>query len=211
MNRLLLLPALAATLCFSNNSFAQVPGAGTVAKIVPEPTVGIKLGANFNQLSGNSLKESYKAGIMGGAFVGLRKGKIGVRVEALLNSAKYTYSISATQDGTFKNLYLDIPVLFEYKIVSRLWAQAGPQFTNTLSVSANPNPDPSKDPKDYFKSSFSGVLGLEAKLPAHITAGARYILGVTDVRNAEIKTSTGTVSGAWMARTIQLYVGFRFI
>jgi opacity protein-like surface antigen len=206
MKRSQLLTVLTAALLYSATTQAQIPGVSKVTQALPKVDLGIKVGANFNQLSGNDFKQAYQPGIVAGAFVGLRKGKIGVRVEGLVSSSKYTYSITSTQDGTFKNIYLDIPVLFEYKIVSRLWAQIGPQFTSVLKVTADPN-DPTVDPKSYFKSSFAGVLGLEAKLPVHITVGARYILGMTDIHNESV---TGS-SGAWKARTIQAYVGFRFL
>jgi opacity protein-like surface antigen len=207
MKRSLLLTVLTAALLYSASTQAQIPGVSKVTQALPKVDLGIKVGANFNQLSGNDFKQAYQPGIVAGAFVGLRKGKIGVRVEGLISSAKYTYAISSTKDGTFKNVYLDIPVLFEYKLVSRLWAQIGPQFSNTLSVTQDPAPPSGTDPKSYFKSSFAGVLGLEAKLPVHITVGARYILGMTDIHN---ESFTGT-SGAWKARTIQAYIGFRFL
>ena len=214
MKHKLLLAALSATLLFSNRTEAQIPGVSKVTKMIPKVDLGLKLGANFNQLHGNSFKNSYQPGIIGGAFVGVRMNKWGIRAEGLISSAKYTYSFtkytsaySTTQNGTFKNIYLDVPVLFEYKIISRLWAQIGPQFSNVISVSATPNPPAGTDPKSYFKSGFSGVLGLEARLPIHIVAGARYILGVTDIHNESLPGA----SGAWNTRTIQLYVGFRFL
>ncbi len=207
MKHKLLLTALSATLLFANQANAQIPGVSKVTKALPKVDLGIKVGGNFNQLAGTGFKKAYQPGIVGGVFVGVRKGKMGVRAEGLVSSAKYTYTYTATTDGTFKNIYLDIPLLFEYKIIPRLWAQVGPQFSNVISVSADPNPPAGTDPKSYFKSSFSGVLGLEAKLPAHLVVGARYILGITDVNDV----SFGTAGGSWKTRTIQAYVGFRFL
>ena len=207
MKRTLLLSTLL-LLILTNKSQAQLPGVATVEKALPKVTFGVKVGANFDELSTSvkTIQQSYKPGIVGGLFLSVRKGKFGGRLEGLVNTADYTFSYNATQNGTFKNLYLDVPLLFEYKLFNRLWAQAGVQYAEVLSVSANPNPAPSKDPKTYFKPEFSGVIGLEARLPVHLTVGARYVLGVTNVNNE----SASALSGSWRNRTAQLYVGFRF-
>src|SRR5579871_1023130 len=111
MIRTILLTALIAALSFSNNCNAQIPGVSKVTKALPKVDFGVKLGGNFNQLDGSSFKSAYQPGFVTGLFLGLRKGKWGGRIEGLLSSAKYTYSYTATQDGTFKNLYFDVPVL----------------------------------------------------------------------------------------------------
>jgi len=207
MIRTILLAAFTAALSFSNNCNAQIPGVSKVTKALPKVDLGIKLGGNFNQLNGGSAKSAYQPGVVGGVFFGLREGKWGGRIEGLVSSAKYTYSYSSTQDGTFKNIYLDVPLLLEHKLISRLWVQLGPQFSDVISVSATPNPPPGTDAKSYFKSSFAGVLGLEARLPVHFVVGARYILGVTNVNDE----SFSAAGGSWKARTIQAYIGFRFL
>jgi hypothetical protein len=94
----------------------------------------------------------------------------------------------------------------EYKIVPRLWVQAGPQFNVLLSAkSDNKLYD---DPKKFFNTSSLNIVGgLEARLPAHLVAGARYILGLTDINNP----SGSRTNEAWRTRTIQAYLGFRFI
>ena len=200
MKRTLLLSVLSATLLISGIAGAQ-PVVGKVMKFVPKPVLGLKIGANFNQLSGDGFQKAYKPGILVGAFGGVEWKKVGFRIEAMINSAKYDYSNSGS-GGTFKMLYLDIPVLFEYKLVSRVWLQAGPQFSYLLSVK---NPDVT-DPKKSFKSSdISGVLGLEARLPLHLVVGARYMLGFSNIYNESGASAT------WNTRTIQLYAGFRFL
>ena len=202
MKRTLLLTVLSATLLISSVANAQ-PVVGEVTKFIPKPVLGIKLGANFNQLSGSDFQKAYKPGILAGAFGGVEWKKFGFRVEAMVNSAKYDFSYTGTQDGSFKNLYLDIPVLFELKVIPRLWLQIGPQYSDIMSVK-NPDVD---NPKQYFKSSdVSGVLGLEARLPLHFVVGARYILGFSNINQ-----SVSGYSETWNTRTIQLYVGFRFL
>jgi outer membrane protein with beta-barrel domain len=205
MKRTLLLAVLSASLLFSNHSQAQIPGVHKITKALPKVDLGIKAGANFQDLSKNStFKSSYAGGFVGGLFFGVTKNKIGVDIEALVKTVKYTSVTTITnQTYTINGIYLDVPVLFEYRLVPRLWLQIGPQFSDMLSAKQG-----STDVKKSFNSTdFAGVLGLEAKLPAHLILGARYLLGVTDIHNE----STSTTKDAWNNRSIQLYLGFRFI
>jgi hypothetical protein len=208
MKRTLLLSVLSAALLFSTNTNAQIPGVSKVTKALPEVDLGIKVGANFQQITGEFWDNGYKAGFEGGVFVGIRKNKLGVQGEVLINSVKYSVSdavASAFGPASVKALYLDVPVMVEYKIVPRLWIQLGPQFTEMVSAK---NQD-GEDAKDAFNTTgFSGVLGLQAQLPLHFTAGARYVLGFTDVAKS---TTTATVNESWKNRSIQVYLGFRFL
>jgi hypothetical protein len=156
-------------------------------------------------LNGGTWEQAYKPGILIGAFGSVKKNSWGLRVEATLNSAQYAVKDSLAQH-TWKALYLDIPVLVEYKLMKRLWLQGGVQLSRVLSMTSN-NSDVT-NPKSYFNAgNFSGVVGLEGRLPLHIVAGARYVMGVTDIKSPSI-VATGD---AWKTRTIQLYLGFRFL
>ena len=204
-------------------TMAQIPGVSAVTNKLPKPVVGVKIGGNFNQLStsASALGQNYKPSFLPGVFVGLRKGSWGIRVEGIINFAKYDYSFQSVTNnsltnGTFNNIYLDIPVLLEYKIISRIWAQAGLQFSRTLSVKsvATGNEPALANPSSYFQpNAYSGVVGLEARLPVHLVFGARYVLGFTDLNamSTSLSNDYTNASGAWKARTAQLYVGFRFI
>jgi hypothetical protein len=198
MKRLVLLTTLSVALLFSNRSSAQIP---IVSKVLPKVIIGVKVGANFQELNSKSLDNAYNAGFTGGVFVGVTKKKMGVQVEALISSAKFTANES-NPNVTFNNLYLNVPVLFEYKLVNRLWLQVGPQFSDLVSTNNNDHIN------NAFKTSdFGGALGLQVILPVHLVASARYILGFTDVNNHGIPNATDT----WNNRSIQLSVGFRFL
>ena len=180
------------------------PVVNTVKKLVPKVTVGVKAGANFQTLAGKTWASTYKPGILGGAFVGVYKGKWGVQVEGLVKSARF--DIKAPSNAYITSLSLDIPVLAEYKIFKRLWVQAGPQFTSLISETDHNT----GSVKNLLKSSdISGVAGLEVKLPFHLTAGARYIIGLTDINNNKNAAQAGT--DAWKTSYAQIYVGFRFL
>jgi hypothetical protein len=197
MKHSLLISALAATLLFSNDTHAKVPG----ADMVPKLTIGIKAGVNMQSLTGATWKSAYNAGIVGGAFVGVTKNKIGVEGEVLVKSAKFNTNGGG---GYINSVSLDVPVLFEYKIISRLWVQLGPQFSSMLSAKDNNSNDVKKS---FNTTDFAGVIGLQANLPLHLTVGARYVLGMTNINNESV---SGTKE-SWNNRSIQIYVGFRFI
>ena len=160
---------------------AQIPGAGMVTKHLPKPVFGIKVGGNFNKLStsGSELSKDYKPSFLPGLFGSLRKNNWGVRVETVINFAKYKYSFNSVTNnsltnGTFSNVYLDIPIMLEYRLINRIWLQGGLQFSRTLSVKSvadgNYPPLPHAA-KDFFQdNSYSGVVGAEARLPlGHIS------------------------------------------
>ncbi len=96
--------------------------------------------------------------------------------------------------------------MFEYKIIPRVWLQAGPQFTKILSAKNNNNDD---ELSNLNTMEFSGVIGAQVKLPVHLVAGARYIMSFTDINNYPT-TGLGS-SDEWKTRSIQVYVGFRFL
>jgi len=203
MKRTLLLTAVSAALLLSTHADAQLPGVSKVTKALPKVDLGLKLGANFQQLSGN-LSKQYKGGIVGGVFIGVHKNKMGVQAEALIKTVKYDVSGTVTGSPTtsINTVALDVPVLFEYKLFWHIWAQAGPQFTSLLSAKNG-----STDVKsDLNTSDFSAVIGLEAHAPMKLNVGVRYIYGFTNVNK-----SIPGISDAMRNRTIQVYVGFRFI
>jgi len=203
MKHTLKLITLSTALLLASHTWAQVPVVSKVTKALPKVTLGLKAGANFQTLTGSTWASSYKPGIVGGAFVGVSKGKWGVEAEALIKSARFDVN-SSLGSGYVKSMYLDIPLLLEYKLVPRVWLQAGPQFSDLLSAKNNSG----TDVKTIFKSSdISGVLGVEVKLPVHLIAGARYVLGFSDMNN----TSASGVKDSWKNRYAQVYIGFRFL
>jgi hypothetical protein len=178
---------------------AQIPNVG-----LPAFDLGIKAGANFEQLNGGTWQQAYKPGVVAGIFVGLRKKRIGVQVEGLINTA--TYDLKDSVKTGIRATYFSIPVLFEYKLFSMLWLQVGPQYSGVVSTK-------SLNSFEYgagqvLKSGeVDGLLGLELKLPLHLNVGARYILGFSDMNN---KVLPG-VTEAWNNRSIQVHVGLKFL
>jgi hypothetical protein len=175
-------------------SVYAVPGPG-----VPKFDFGIKVGANFAKLDGDAWQQNMQPGLMGGAFIGVRSKKIGLQLEAMVNSSKYSLS-GVASGGDFKTTNLELPLLLQYKLLPYVWLQLGPQYSMVMSTSV---PDGSTI-TDLFKNSFCGVFGVELKTPIKFNIGVRYILGLTDVNNV-----SSQFSGAWQQRSVQVHLGFR--
>ncbi len=208
-----LLSVLAALLFGGGSLFAQsVP----VVNKLPKLDLGVKIGANFAKIGGDNWEQTYQPGIVGGAFVGLHKHKLGVQVEALVNSSHYKTSavVDSIHKGEFRAIYFDIPVLLQYKLVGaklapKIWIMAGPQFSNLISVK-NMNAL-AGDAKETFKSStVSLVAGAEVRY-LKFSLGARYLLGLTNMNNSSASNAIHIATNTWNNRSYQLYLGFRFI
>ncbi len=192
--------ALNIALCLSIAGMASAQSIPIVSSL-PHFDLGIKAGLNYEQLNGDGVSSNYKPGFQGGIFMGLHKKKIGVQVEGLVSFSKYDIADSINK-GEFKATYINIPVLFEYKIVPLLWLQIGPQYNGIISVQSSDAAV--KDAKAIFKSgAVSGVGGLELRLPFRINVGARYVLGLSNLNNE--------TSDAWKQRMLQVHVGLVFL
>ena len=186
--------ALAAVIC-SASAHAQL---GVTKKIVPV-SLGVKLGVNMQQTIGNNIGTAFESGIVGGAFVSVAKKKKGIRVEALVKSAKIEGSTTAI---AYKTLCLDVPVLFEYAPIKRLKLHVGPQLTTVLSATRNGTEAKS----DLASMDIAAAAGLEVNLPLKLTVGARFIKGFANMNKTGVP---GT--GTWRSNTLQFSVGYRFI
>ena len=202
MKRILLFSLLAINL-FMATATAQSPVKGDL---------GIKLGANFAHLGGDHWEQSYQPGVLAGAIAGVRKHKIGLQVEFLVNTAHYTTKdqVDSVRKGDFRATYFDIPVMLEYRLVGsklspKVWVMAGPKFSSIMSVkSLNAY---ANDVKQSFTSgTVSAVLGVEVRY-AKFTLGGRYVIGLTSVNNQDVST----IKQSWSSRSGQVYLGFRFI
>jgi hypothetical protein len=190
-----------------------------VTKVLPTKVdLGIKVGANFATLDGDVWKNGYKPGIVAGLFGGVSWKRFGVTGEALFSSVKYTgkgvefykgrealfnSAADSAKEGNFAVSYLNIPILLNIKIAGPVWFQVGPQYSGVLNI--NDKDNLVKDTKSIFKSGdVSGVLGLQANLPMGLRAGARYIIGLSDM-------NASSISSSWKTRTIQLHLGYSFL
>jgi hypothetical protein len=203
MRSTLLLLTICFALFLSLDSFAA-PGRHKKALI--RMTFGAKVGLHMQELDGGRTYESaYKPGITGGVFLSVNRYKHGIRVEGLLHTARFN---SYHGDSHINTLAVDIPVLYEVKIIDRLWLQFGPQFTNLISAKSSGAGGNRVDVKNRFRNAdISAVLGLEVTASRRIVVGARYIYGFIDENNTSFVTATPE---SWRNKSIEFYLGYRF-
>lgn len=189
------------------------------------PDLGIKLGANFNQINGDYWEKGYKTNFMGGAYFGVNGKRMGIQIEGLFSQHTYTTGSgfrSLYQDainpnnykdsnGTFRVSLLQIPILLNIKLFPSVRLQAGPQYSGIVSVTDKN--DFLKDAKSLFDSGWDGVVGLNIRLPLGLNAGVRYIFGLSDINNSSFNNPyTGkAIEDAWKQRTIQVHIGLSFL
>jgi hypothetical protein len=156
--------------------------------------LGIKGGANWANQDVSTMEDintvtSYHLG----AYVNLNfSDKWGITPEVLY-SAYGTEWNNAKVDFD----YVSIPVMLRFKPIDLVSLEAGPQF----SLLTKANMENTGDVKDQLKSNDFGLaFGAGLHLPLGFNAGARYVLGFTDINDV---SSTSIKN-----RVFQIYVGW---
>jgi len=201
MRSLFLLMIIFVMLFHSLGSHAQSNG-----KVVTNMTFGLKLGLNMQEMEGGTTYETaYKRGLTTGAFISVNRRKHGIRVEAALRTARFYYLSYPRHTNTTS---LDVPILYEVKVMNRLWLQFGPQYSGLIKARRYGYGDNNLDVKNRFRNSdLSAVAGLEVTLPYHLIANVRYVYGLVNVNNTSYIQATPE---SWRNKAIQISVGYRF-
>jgi hypothetical protein len=155
--------------------------------------IGIKAGANFADQDVEDIDIKTVTDFHIGAYVNLNLSeKFGITPEVL-----YTAYGTKWEDVKVDYDYIAIPVMFRFKPISLLSIEAGPQFSFLTKAEV----DGVGDVKDQLKTNDFGLaFGAGLHLPMGFNAGARYVLGFTDISD---------VSGSTIKnRTFQLYAGW---
>jgi len=177
---------------------------------------GPKIGVNLSKLDGTSWDGTYKTNLLGGAWVAIHSKKFGVQIEGLFSQTTYVTGkgfdsifhqyVQAGKDSIksaqFRLSYFNIPIMVQVHILSRVWFQIGPQYSGVVSVV---DKDAFlKDAKGLFGTgTISGIVGLNIDVTGHLSAGARYVMGLSDFNKTDISQS-------WKQRDIQLHIGYKF-
>jgi len=214
---------IAAIACMPAMAHAQV-GAAVNSVSPVKIGLGIKAGANFQRLQGETWGDATRAGYFGGLFLNATFKKYGVSGEVLFSqtsfnttgaklyvaqkaggTTNYTVVDTTGKEGSFAVTTVSVPILFNLKVVNNLWLQVGPQYSMVVGVKDKDGLV--KDANDLFKSGdISGVLGAHLNLPLNLSVGARYIMGFSDVNGGNTSASE-----AWRNRSAQIYVGYSFL
>ncbi len=221
MNKKALLPIVAAITLTSVIAQAQTTlKAGGVG-----PTnytdLGIKAGANFQQIVAYPFNQNYGTGFIGGLYAERRIHYFGVKAEVTVSSAQYItdfpasksfndhkyMSTDTTSKGDFSVLNVNIPMMFEINTGKRLTILFGAQYSQQVSVNDN-NGVYSKvwgTDKLFKESNISLVYGLEYLFLHKFKIGATYTQGFQDINNQKV----AGIDGRWMAGGAQVYLNYR--
>lgn len=191
---------------FQNNSQAQ------------NLRLGAKIGANIDRTSGDDLNSNFGGYFLGGIYGGVQISKIRVQAELLFSqttistgtnfrTAFHDYintNVGSVQNGTFKMTELSIPVVIGINLVPKLvWLELGPQYTSVVSIQ-DKNSFLKETENVFKKGYFSGFIGLGLELPFNLNVGARYVMGISDRNNTNVKDS-------WRTNHVQVSLGYSFM
>lgn len=168
--------------------------------------LGVKGGANINQITGKAFNDQFTFGYHLGGFaeIGLSK-KFSIQPEVLFNqisadttdrfSTVYNNLLNGTVSSNKLN-YLSIPILLNYKLSKAFVIQAGPQF----GILMDQNKNFLQNGKEAFKSGdFALLAGVQIKLSSFRIYG-RYAIGLQNINDIDNKDQ-------WKSQGFQLGVG----
>jgi hypothetical protein len=195
MKRFLL--AVVAVFAFSAASYSQ--GA----------RLGIKLGANLDQIDGQPFDKGFNLSYHLGGFAEIDfNKKWGIQPEVLWNQTEgrrsdfsnlYPDLVNPNGSEKFKLNYLSIPVLLRYNIGGLVSLNAGPQF----SVLLNDDKTLLKNGESAFTNGdFAMVLGAQLNFKILRVYG-RYNIGLSNINDIDDQEK-------WRSQQLQLGLGLRF-
>ena len=155
--------------------------------------VGIKGGVNFANVDAEDISTSSITDLHIGAYVNLNiSEKFGITPEVL-----WTAQGAELEDAEFNMDLISVPVMLRFKPISLISLEAGPQFSFITSAEVE-----GVDIKDQLKSNAFGMaIGAGVHLPLGLNGGIRYILGFTNISEADDVDNIKD-------RTFQIYVGW---
>ncbi len=171
--------------------------------------LGVKAGANLNQISGQSFSSGYDLSYHLGGFAEIDfTKKWGIQPELLWSQSKTTRTtgfnsiyqniLTPGADQQIQLDYILIPILLRYNVGKMFTLNAGPQF----GILINQNNNWLVNGQNAFKSGdFSMVFGGQLNLNALRIYG-RYNIGLNNINNIDNKEK-------WTNQQIQLGVGIR--
>jgi hypothetical protein len=174
--------------------------------------LGVKLGTNINKISGTGFSDKFTYNYLAGGYVNIGLGKkwsiqpevmFGQSTASTANNFSDVYSGNgaSTQSNlkTNKLNTLSIPVLLT-RGSGNFKLQAGVQYSKIIDNNKNLL----QNGQSAFRSGdFSAVGGVWIKLPFHLNASARYVVGLNNISDI-------TDNKSWKSQAIQLGIGYQF-
>lgn len=170
--------------------------------------LGVKGGANFGKIDGQSFKNQFKTGYQVGGFATIPLGPtFGIQPEVLFNQTNTKISDNPGSVISFDNMQnvqlkeLLIPILLNINVVKILSLQVGPQFGVVMDQDKNMI----ENGKDAFKSgNFSVAAGAQLNL-SNFRIFGRFTTGVNNMNNVSLNDFRNDES--WKVQNIQVGVG----
>lgn len=176
---------------------------------------GVKGGADMHKLDAAGFKNNFAFGYHVGVMAAIKiSKKISLQPEAYLSQVdvdtasnfRTVYSTSIDSLRDIRLGYINLPLLLNYKLSKSLALQAGPQFgilvTNEGLVQSGKSA--------LKKGDFSMVGGLQLNISS-FAIYARYVVGLSDVREVNIATvNTAVDRDSWKNETIHLGIALKF-
>ncbi len=177
--------------------------------------VGPKIGLNLSKVDGTSWEAGYKTNLLLGAWLAVNGSRFGVQVEGVFSQTSYITGagfdtiyhqyVQAGKDsltnGRFRLNYFNIPLIVQVRILNRVWLQVGPQYSGVVSV--EDKDQFVNDASQLFENGTISVIGgLWVEMTRHLNAGARYVLGVSDLNKTDLES--------WKQRDLQIHLGYKF-
>lgn len=165
---------------------------------------GVKAGADFNKIDGQSFKNQFSFGYQVGAFATIPIGKkLGIQPEVIFSqtnidtSSKFSDVYQFTNVSQVKLQYLKIPLLLNFSPNPYVSFQVGPQFGILIDENINLVNNGSNA---FSKGDFSMLGGLQFNI-RKLRIYGRYGVGLNNLNDIDKKEK-------WRNQNIQLGVGF---
>lgn len=158
---------------------------------------GIKGGLNFAKLDYDldGVDPKSKTGFHVGVFADISLAGIGIMPEAYISFQGSEFDGGGELDLT----YIQVPILLKKSFAKVLNIHLGPQF----GILTTAEDEDGEDVKEFLKGSdLSLAVGAGLDLPIGLSAGLRYVYGLSDINDspADVKIQ---------GRTIQLYASYK--
>lgn len=181
---------------------------------------GIKAGvnlanANFDTGSSISIKPDALAGFYAGPTARFDvSSNFSIQPELLLSLQGFKYSMDIEVmeeefdfDATFKNLYLNLPVMARFAATEALYLEAGPQVGLLLDSKVKSG-GVSADSEESNDLDFGLNIGAGYRLPMGLSIEARYNFGLVNMFEDEQDADMGEVKVT--NRVFSFGLGYRF-
>lgn len=164
---------------------------------------GAKAGLNLSNVSSEQMDTDKKAGFNFGAFAQISLSeKITFQPELLFSNQGFKSEISEPDSEYFYEQkdeinYLNVPLMIRYAVLDKFGLEFGPQFGFLLSANEEGKETLrgetttfDQDIKELLKSTDFGFnFGASYDVSENIIIGARYNLGLSDIRDENVDTN----------------------